>query len=231
MPSRPFYHWYPGDYLADTMGLTEEEDLIYRRMLDAMWISCGLPVDKKQIAKRIRISSRKFCRNFDKTLAKLFIEIDGKLWSPRLYSEYQQALEKSAKARESAAARWHPETMRTHSYPQCERNANHNQSNNITNSSGSQLGNSNHDANNKTSRTQRDRSVTPEDRSQAWGRMEQLLKNHKLFERIISEDPLIRVVIHDLGGWPKIKAMKPAEIGTFRGQFMKRYTEIRQAAA
>ena len=92
--------------MADTMDLSEEAELIYRRMLDACWIGCGLPVDKKQIAKTIRISSRKFGRNFDETLAKLWIEIDGKLWNPRLYKEYMKVVEKSEKARESACIRW-----------------------------------------------------------------------------------------------------------------------------
>ena len=103
--------WFPGDYLAKTLAFTEEEDLIYRRMLDSMWINCGLPVDKKAIAKSIRISSRKFARNYDKTLAKLFVEIDGKLWSPRLYKEYLHTLGKSEKARLSARWRWHKEEM------------------------------------------------------------------------------------------------------------------------
>lgn len=102
-------HWYPADYLADTLTFTDEEDLIYRRMLDIMWINCGLPVEEKLIAKSIRISTRKFHRNYHQTLSKLFVEIDGKLWSPRLYKEYEETLEKSAKAKASAHARWHRE--------------------------------------------------------------------------------------------------------------------------
>lgn len=101
--------WYPADYLADTLNFTIEEDLIYRRMLDVMWINHGLPTDKKEIAKSIRISSRKFKRNYDKTLSNLFIEIDGRLWSPRMHKEYLSALDNSETARNAANARWNRE--------------------------------------------------------------------------------------------------------------------------
>lgn len=109
MPSRPFVRWYPADYLADTLDFTIEEDLIYRRMLDVMWINQGLSVDKKEIAKSIRISSRKFTRVYDKKLSTLFIEIDEKLWSPRLYKEFLSALEHSETASFAARERWRRE--------------------------------------------------------------------------------------------------------------------------
>lgn len=90
MPSKPFYKWFPGDYLADTMGLTDDADLLYRRLLDAMWLNGGhLPVDKAELARLARFEKRKFERTYAELRPYLSTE-NGRIYHVKLREQYDK---------------------------------------------------------------------------------------------------------------------------------------------
>ena len=62
MSRTPWYRWYPGDYLADTYALSWDADLLYRRILDALWTHETLPSDPAELAPILRVDRRKVRR-------------------------------------------------------------------------------------------------------------------------------------------------------------------------
>lgn len=119
MPSRPWYPWWPGDYLNDTYHLTLEQDGFYRRLLDAYWKRQGpLPDSVSEIAKLTRISTRK-CRSLWSLVDEFFTRENGQIRNKRMDEEIAQAVDRSKKARTAAGARWSADAMPS----QSERNA------------------------------------------------------------------------------------------------------------
>ena len=118
-------HYYPfniGDYKSHTEHLSDLEDLAYRRMLDWYYLhETPLPKDVEQIARLIRMRSHSDC--IAVVLQEYFQETPEGWKNHRADLEIAKAGEKSAKASESAKARWgkHKDAnaMRTHN----ERNA------------------------------------------------------------------------------------------------------------
>lgn len=102
MPSRPWFRWYPGDYLADTLHLSEEEDLLYRRLIDLMWIYGPLPEDPREISKISRIDLRKIRKRLPRILPLLQCT-NGKLDHPRIAEQRAEAEE--IKEKRTAAGR------------------------------------------------------------------------------------------------------------------------------
>lgn len=51
----PYYPWYPRDFLADTLLLTETEELMYRRLLDYQWLQGAVPSDVTELAAAARL--------------------------------------------------------------------------------------------------------------------------------------------------------------------------------
>lgn len=60
VPSRPWYRWFPSDYLGDTAHLSIEEDCLYRRLLDLHWKLGHLPADEQMLARLARFPQDKF---------------------------------------------------------------------------------------------------------------------------------------------------------------------------
>lgn len=60
MSRRPWYRWFPGDYLHDTVHLSIEEDCLYRRLLDAHWRDGNIPSDPDRIRRLSRFPEAVF---------------------------------------------------------------------------------------------------------------------------------------------------------------------------
>ena len=105
MPRRPWYKWYPADYMADTMFLTLEESGAYRALLDALWIYGPLPTNPTSLAKVWAQDPRKSARLWTK-LRVFFVESGETFDHPRIAAQRAEAIEKSNKARASIETRW-----------------------------------------------------------------------------------------------------------------------------
>jgi len=96
MSSRPWYQWYPADYLADTLHLTLAQDAIYRRLLDALWINGPLPDDTKQLARILRVDTRQL-RNSWEVVSRLLSISNGLVDHPKMARQRTQVIEVQAK--------------------------------------------------------------------------------------------------------------------------------------
>jgi uncharacterized protein YdaU (DUF1376 family) len=113
-----YYPFHIGDYTAHTAHLDPMEDIAYRRMLDAYYLSEGpLPLDVERIAKLIRM--RDHAATVRDVLNEFFVQTPEGWSHARCDAEIMRKQEKSDKARTSAGKRWHSESdadaMRTHS--------------------------------------------------------------------------------------------------------------------
>jgi uncharacterized protein YdaU (DUF1376 family) len=105
MPARPWFPWNGGDYRRDTQDFTEDEDLLYRRLLESYWELGGLPDDERALARISRIHLRKFRRSFVKVSSK-FSRYSGRLIQKRMEAELNKAADiqqKRAKAGRASA--------------------------------------------------------------------------------------------------------------------------------
>jgi len=121
-------HHYPfhvGDYASHTQHLDEIEDLIYRRMLDYIYLNeINLPESIDEIARLIRM------RTHSERIAivlREFFKLENGEWvnkrAVRVIGEYKA---KSDKAKESASKRWRKDDANALPTDN-ERNANQNQ--------------------------------------------------------------------------------------------------------
>ena len=105
MSTRPWYPFYPSDYLADTRLLSLEAHGLYMLLLHHHWIRGSLPTSERLLAKLIGEDVRKFRRCFAEVSDK-FKEHNGELVNPRMVLERDKALEKQGKASYAARKRW-----------------------------------------------------------------------------------------------------------------------------
>ena len=111
MPSRPWYKWFPGDYLLDTYHLSSKADLLYRRLLDAHWVHGSIPVEGEQISRLARFKLEDFWPAWEE-IKHNFKNRGGR--DPRLVNKRMESLlrlcseEKRAKS-DAAKARWNKE--------------------------------------------------------------------------------------------------------------------------
>lgn len=91
-PVEIWYPFYPSDYRRSTRFISDDADLLYRRMLDLYWESDGdLPANNlKSIAKHTGYQWRKFARCFEEISDK-FPEVSGKLTNARMDIEIEKA--------------------------------------------------------------------------------------------------------------------------------------------
>lgn len=115
-------------YLADTVHLSTIEHGAYLLLLMCMWRSGGsLPNDAKQLAKFTRLSPKQFARIWP-SLEPFFHVEEDRIWHGKLQDFLVAVRQKSAKASDSARAKWRKtkETQHADASPeQCERNAIH----------------------------------------------------------------------------------------------------------
>lgn len=100
-----YYQFNIGDYMRDTQHLDELEDLAYRRLLDLCYLSeAPLPVDVKEVARRIRMRSE--CERIANVLREFFTLTEDGYVNPRASASIEEYKQKGEKARASAKARW-----------------------------------------------------------------------------------------------------------------------------
>lgn len=109
----PFFHFYPGDYLADTMGLSCCQHGVYLLLLAVSWQRGPLPDDMDHLARLAANPPIEALRYILET----YWSLSDRGWvNARLELEREKLLDKSAKATASARARWgDADAMRTHS--------------------------------------------------------------------------------------------------------------------
>lgn len=111
----PHFDFYPGSWTGDGNNgyLTHEQKGVHIDLLCAMWQDAsddrfGLIDDDTGIAQKLGLSVRKWRKIrsviIDGPYAVLRSQ-DGLIWSERLYEEWQKALDRSAKARDSRSQR------------------------------------------------------------------------------------------------------------------------------
>lgn len=86
-------HWFPKDYRADplVMGMTDDQDLAYRRMIDTSWEVGPLPPDPKRIAQLIRFDPDRFAAAWCYPLTDCWKKGEKGLTNPRLERERRRA--------------------------------------------------------------------------------------------------------------------------------------------
>jgi len=123
-----FYAFYIGDYAGATRHLSWDEDMAYRRMLDACYSrEAPLPLDRKQLYRLVGAADKRHRDAVDAVLVEFFDEGKDGWRNARAEEEIIRANLKKEKAKLSAAMRWSgnqhsggnanapPEAMRTHS--------------------------------------------------------------------------------------------------------------------
>jgi len=113
-----YYQFNIGDYQSHTAHLSETEDLVYRRLLDWIYLhEKPIPLDLDEVARQIRMRTHSDC--IANVLREFFVRMDYGWISERVLKEIEKAGEKSRKASDSAKARWSKtadaNAMRTHS--------------------------------------------------------------------------------------------------------------------
>lgn len=125
-----FYPMHIGDYAAHTGHLSELEDLAFRRMIDVYYLNeRPLPADINKIARSIRMPTH--CESIAIVLDDFFDLHDDGWHNKRCDEEIAKIQQKSAKASESANARWGNKQQNQEDTPedanamrtQCEGNA------------------------------------------------------------------------------------------------------------
>jgi uncharacterized protein YdaU (DUF1376 family) len=86
-----YIRWFYGDYLRDTIHLTWDEDLVYRRLLDAYYASDGsLPVDLEKLYAIVRADTAAKRKAVLKVVQEFFKRQNGKLSQKRADKEMRE---------------------------------------------------------------------------------------------------------------------------------------------
>lgn len=118
-----FYPFHIGDYASATRHLTWEEDLAYRRLIDAYYTrEAPIPLEKRQAYRLVCASTNDQREAIDSVLGEFFIETEQGYTHKRCDEEIAIKIAKSEKAARSAKARWNAEQENDASHS--ERNAN-----------------------------------------------------------------------------------------------------------
>jgi len=127
MGNRPWYPWYPGDYMTSiaVQTMTLEEEGAYRRLLDLCWLNTDkpgyLPNDIKTMSKLLQIRPQTM-RKLWENVRHRFVTTEENAWvfNPRLLSELEKTLkisQKRAKAGRSKCSA-NAQQLQTHSHSQ-----------------------------------------------------------------------------------------------------------------
>lgn len=114
-----FYPFHIGDYASATRHLSWDEDLAYRRLIDAYYTrEVPIPTDRNAAYRLVLAATPAQKRAVDSVLAEFFTESPDGFVHARCEYEIEEAKTKSKKAASSATARWEQLRM------QSERSAN-----------------------------------------------------------------------------------------------------------
>jgi len=112
MSSRPWYRWYPADFLQDTLHMSPMAELYYRRLLDVLWSHGPLPDDERTLSRATRSGIKSWRRSAPEILP-LMQHMNGLIDHPKLSKQRDEAVEiiekrrKAGKARQAAHAPAH----------------------------------------------------------------------------------------------------------------------------
>ena len=102
-----YYPFHIGDYLTATRHLTWDEDLAYRRLIEAYYSSeTMLPADKGKLYLIVNAHTAKHRAAVDKVLAEYFETTPEGYRNERCEEEIDKASDKRGKAAVSAHMRW-----------------------------------------------------------------------------------------------------------------------------
>lgn len=117
-----YYAFHLGDYSSATAHLTWDEDMAYRRLIDAYYQKeAPLPDDVRQVYRLARAQTDEQRQAIDTVLSEFFERTEEGFRHSRCDAEIQAISGKREKASQSAKARW----SKAKAMPaQCEGNAN-----------------------------------------------------------------------------------------------------------
>lgn len=127
-----YYAFHIGDYISATKHLTWDEDMAYRRLLDAYYTrEMALPLDVNQVYRLACATTPEQRAAVDTVLAEFFEKTESGWSNARCDEVIYEAAEKRAKAAQSARSRWgdanavrsHSERIANAMPTQCEGNA------------------------------------------------------------------------------------------------------------
>jgi uncharacterized protein YdaU (DUF1376 family) len=105
------YPHHIGDFLRDTVGLSMTEECVYRRLLDQYYAREGpLPLELPELCRLARAMTPTEKRAVAYVVGRFFEKTSDGVTQKRADAELQKFRERSEKARESIAHRWHPDT-------------------------------------------------------------------------------------------------------------------------
>ena len=117
MSEMPFMQLYVGDYLADTLHMTTEQNGAYLLILMAMWThDAKVPNDDKKLARIARVSPRRWHLIKNDIIALLDVE-GNSLTQKRLKREHQKAVSKRAKRMRSGSLGGTAKSLKTNKPP------------------------------------------------------------------------------------------------------------------
>lgn len=108
MPARPWYDWNPGAYALDTAHLDDDQDLLYRRLLDVHWRDESLPDDPARIrtlARAAHWDDERFDRAWSE-VSQYFTRKRGRLVQKRMRARIDSVLRDIERKRRAGKARW-----------------------------------------------------------------------------------------------------------------------------
>ena len=102
-----FYAFHLGDYVSATAHLTWDEDMAYRRLLDAYYSrEAPIPVEQRQAYRLARASTQEQREAVDSVLQEFFEKTEFGWFHARCEAEIHAVAGKREKASQSAKARW-----------------------------------------------------------------------------------------------------------------------------
>jgi uncharacterized protein YdaU (DUF1376 family) len=104
---RPWYPFHFEDYDRDTKHLSDAADLLYRRLLTALWDNGGfLPLDFELLGQKVRKRPSFVRRYFEGELAQYFTVMGAEFYQKRMLDEVNKAEQISQKRHEAAKKRF-----------------------------------------------------------------------------------------------------------------------------
>lgn len=122
MSGRPWYRWFPGDYLQDTFHLSIDEDCLYRRLLDIHWRDGHIPADPEKIRALARFPDDKFECAWP-TIRPFFNKRGGRqntLVNDRMKSLLDRLSRDLRQKSNAGKARWNKELQANEKRPLCD---------------------------------------------------------------------------------------------------------------
>lgn len=102
-----YYPFHIGDYASATRHLTWDEDMAYRRLIDAYYTrETPIPTDMRQVYRLVMATTEDQRQAVDTILNEFFTYTDDGWVNSRCDAEIEAFRMKSAKASQSAQARW-----------------------------------------------------------------------------------------------------------------------------